>query len=79
MLAELNLSTGFLVFILVLMIWETIWKFLGMWRSAKNNSVVWFIVIGVINSLGILPILYLYVFSKKKPSKTKSISKKKKR
>jgi uncharacterized membrane protein len=74
-----EISAGFLVLIIILMIWETVWKFLGMWRAAKNNSKAWFIVIGIINTIGILPILYLYVFSKDKKLKTKSVSKKKKR
>ena len=44
--------------------WTAVWKLLGMWRAAKHKHLVWFIVMGLVNTIGILPILYLYVFSK---------------
>ncbi|MBN2421343.1 hypothetical protein JXB27_03640 [Candidatus Woesearchaeota archaeon] len=52
-------------------LWDVVWKFLGMWRAAKNNSVPWFICLGIFNTVGILPILYLYVFSKNKSKRKK--------
>ena len=67
---------------IVILIWSGIWKLLGLWRAAKENSVVWFVVIGITNTLGILPILYIYVFSKmakKKKGKKKKAGKKKKK
>ncbi|MEK6818456.1 MAG: DUF5652 family protein [Nanoarchaeota archaeon] len=39
------------------------WKGLALWKSARNNQEVWFIVLLVINTLGLLEILYLFVFS----------------
>ena len=39
---------------------------MGMWKAAKNGSKGWFIAIFIINSAGILPILYIYIFGKKK-------------
>lgn len=39
---------------------------LALWKSARKDSKIWFIVFLVVNTLGILEILYLYVFSKKK-------------
>ena len=59
--SQLGISIWLLFIILV---WEITWKLVAMWKSAKNNSVAWFIVLGVINTIGILPILYIYVFSK---------------
>lgn len=49
----------------VISIWDVVWKFMGMWRAAQKKSLVWFICLGIFNTVGILPILYLYVFSKK--------------
>ena len=60
------LGTGFLALILVLMIWEAIWKGIGMWRSARNGHLVWFVCILVLNTIGILPIIYLLLHPKKK-------------
>jgi len=44
-------------------IWSIVWKGLALWRSARTDSKVWFVVFLVVNTLGILEILYLYVFS----------------
>lgn len=48
----------------VLMIWELVWKGVGMWKAAQNGSKVWFVVLLLVNTLGILPILYIFLFSK---------------
>lgn len=55
---------GFLFFIVL--VWSVIWKGLALWKSAREGSKVWFVVLLIVNTLGILEILYLYVFSKKK-------------
>ncbi len=60
----------------VIAIWSLVWKFLGMWKSARKKQVGWFIVLGIINTIGILPILYYFVFSEMKFSKTKPVKKK---
>lgn len=66
---------GFSIFswlgpLILAVIWTTIWKGIGMWKAARNGSKVWFIVLLVINTLGILDILYIYVFSKMESAKT---------
>lgn len=48
-----------------LLIWGFVWKGLALWHSAKNNDKAWFIAILLINSLGLLEIFYLFVFSKR--------------
>ncbi len=40
-------------------------KGFALWRASKNDHALWFIVILVINTLGILDILYLFYFSQK--------------
>ncbi len=57
------------VLLIALMIWETVWKLLALWKSARKGSVVWFIVLALVNTVGILPILYIYVFSEMKKKK----------
>ena len=72
---QLGISIWLLV---VVFIWSFVWKLLGLWKSARKNSVVWFIVLAVFNTVGILPILYIFVFSKMKP-KAKQVKKKAKK
>jgi hypothetical protein len=53
----------------MIFIWTSIWKFLALWKSARKGSVVWFIVLALVNTVGILEILYIFVFSKMKHSR----------
>ncbi len=54
---------------LPLLIWIIIWKGLALWRAAKNDSKKWFAALLVLNTVGILEILYIFVFGKKKVEK----------
>jgi uncharacterized membrane protein len=45
-------------------IWALAWKGVALWKAAKNKSIIWFIILLVINDLGILEILYIFIFSK---------------
>ncbi len=54
----------FLIYLAV--IWTLIWKGLALWRAARTNQPIWFIVFLIFNTLGILEILYLYIFSQPK-------------
>ncbi|MDP3940884.1 MAG: DUF5652 family protein [bacterium] len=53
------------VFIL-LFAWSLLWKGIALWRAAKLDQRNWFIVLLVINTAGILEILYLFRFAKKR-------------
>lgn len=53
-----------LAFVMIVSIWELIWKGLALWKASKKNSIPWFVILLIINTAGILPILYLFVFSK---------------
>jgi hypothetical protein len=50
--------------LLLLAIWDGVWKTIAMWKSARNNQLAWFICIAIFNTAGILPILYLSFFQK---------------
>lgn len=52
--------------LLVLALWTAPWKGVALWKAARNKDLVWFIVLLLINTLAILEILYIFVFSKKK-------------
>ena len=55
-------TTLFLGIILVLVFWELFWKGIALWKAARNNQKYWFIAMLVLNTAGILPILYIYIF-----------------
>jgi hypothetical protein len=56
---------GIGILFLVLLVWTFVWKAMALWKSARIGSKPWFIVLLIVNTVGILDILYLYVFSKK--------------
>lgn len=61
----LGIPIGALLTIMIFIsIWALVWKGFALWKSAKKNSMIWFIVLLVVNTVGILEILYIFVFSK---------------
>tara|TARA_B100000959_G_C14430493_1_gene398370 strand:- start:341 stop:514 length:174 start_codon:yes stop_codon:yes gene_type:complete len=46
--------------IIICILWEIYWKAYALWMAAQKNDKAYFIAILIINSLGALPIYYLY-------------------
>jgi len=61
----LALGPGWMLVVILLAVWALVWKGMALWKSARHAHKVWFAVLLVTNTVGILDILYLYVFSKK--------------
>ena len=45
-------------------IWDLIWKGLSLWKAGRNGQRNWFVALLIVNSLGILPMIYLKFFQK---------------
>jgi Family of unknown function (DUF5652) len=52
--------------IYLLYIWSLLWKGLALWRSAQLKQRNWFIVLIVLNTAGLLELVYLFRFAKKR-------------
>jgi len=52
---------------LIIILWTLPWKGIALWRAARNSHKTWFIVLLVVNTLAILEIIYIFVYSKRKP------------
>jgi hypothetical protein len=63
------LTVGILFFVLV--VWTIAWKGMALWKAAREGHKGWFIALLIINTAGILEILYIYIFSKKSSSVNK--------
>ncbi len=61
----LESGLGITVFF-ILIVWSFIWKGLALWRSARRGDKVWFIIFLIVNTVGILEIIYYFLISKKK-------------
>lgn len=49
----------------LIIIWEVIWKGIGLWWAARNSQPFWFVAILLFNSFGLIPIIYLLFFQPK--------------
>lgn len=63
----------FIPVIIVLAIWDGVWKLIAMWKSARHGQLAWFICLAIFNTIGILPILYILFFQKTTPSAPASV------
>ncbi|MCX6706030.1 MAG: DUF5652 family protein [Candidatus Woesebacteria bacterium] len=62
----------FLFWLTPLVIWDLFWRGKALWKASKNNQSYWFIALLIVNSIGILPLIYLAFFSKKSKNATKT-------
>jgi hypothetical protein len=47
--------------ILFLVVVDAVLKLITLWQSARRKQIAWFIGLALVNSLGILPVIYLIV------------------
>lgn len=53
---------------ILIMLWSLVWKGLALWHSGRRGQVWWFVAMLLINTAGILEIIYLFAFAKLKVS-----------
>ncbi len=62
---EIAQQQGVPLWLLVFVIlWSLAWKGVAWWKSARNNHSIWFVAFFLIHTIGILEILYIFLFSK---------------
>jgi hypothetical protein len=62
-----------LLILILIVIWTLFWKGYAVWTAAKNNHKGWFVAVLVLNTCGILEIIYLFCVAKKKWSDVKKV------
>ena len=60
----------FLMMLILLSVWELVWKGFGLWHSAQSKQKGWYIAILLLNTAGLLPIIYLLWFKPKHKRET---------
>lgn len=58
---------AFIIALVLLAIWDGVWKLIAMWKSARQRQLAWFVCLAIFNTAGILPILYIMLFQKTAP------------
>lgn len=51
--------------IVISLLWTLPWKAVALWKSARKGDKAWFIALMILNTVGILEIFYIFVFSKR--------------
>lgn len=54
------------VWFFALYLWSIVWKGLALWKASELKQRNWFVGILVLNTIGILEIVYLFYFAKKR-------------
>ena len=57
----------------VIVIWSIPWKGVALWKAAQLSHKKWFIILLVVNTIGILEIFYIFIIAKKYSVKTEEI------
>ena len=52
-----------------ILLWTLAWKGVALWKAGRNNQPYWFIVLLVVNTVGLLEIVYIVWFQKRSKSK----------
>jgi hypothetical protein len=51
--------------LLGIVLWTLPWKGYALWKAAQRGEKKWFVALLVVNTLGILEIVYIFFFSKR--------------
>ncbi|MCC6448316.1 MAG: hypothetical protein IT215_06500 [Chitinophagaceae bacterium] len=63
-LAAFQSNPLFFTILIVVTIWELSWKGVALWKAGRLSHKWWFISIMFFNTLGILPIIYIFFVAK---------------
>lgn len=64
------LSAALVVFLVVLAVWSAIWRGVGLWHAARRGHKGWFIALLLINTFGILEIIYIFLIARRRQATT---------
>lgn len=48
------------------LVWSMVWKGIALWKAGRNGQLGWYIAMFVVNTAGILEIVYIFVFGRKR-------------
>ena len=64
-------SIALLVTILAV-VWSMVWKGIALWHAGRNTHLGWFIILFILPTLGILEIIYIFLFRRVMPRPRKA-------
>lgn len=63
---SMALTQTFGPWLLLLVIWSLFWKGLALWHAGRRGQPWWFVILLIVNTVGILEIIYLFLVLKLK-------------
>jgi len=54
---------NYILYFLVLF-WTLVWKGIALWKAASKKQLIWFVLILIINTLGIFEIIYIFFLNR---------------
>ena len=50
--------------VIIVGLWEAIWKGIALWHAGSDRNLLWFVLMFVLNTAGILEIVYIFGISR---------------
>lgn len=63
-----GLGAGFGPVLVLFVLWSLFWKGFSLWHSGRRAQPWWFVILLIVNTVGILDIIYIFAVAKVKPS-----------
>lgn len=60
----MNQLLGNQLFFVFFLIWSLFWKGFALWKSSQKKQLIWFIILLLINTLGLLEIAYVFFLNR---------------
>lgn len=51
-------------FYIPFLIWSIFWKGLALWKSAQKKQLIWFILLLIVNTVGLMEIMYIFFLNR---------------
>ncbi len=54
---------------ILVLLWSILWKGIALWKAARRRQLVWYVAFVIINTVGILPIIYIFLLAPRQPER----------
>jgi len=62
----------FSLVVILAIVWSMVWKGIALWHAGRNAHLGWFITLFLVHTLGILDIIYVFLFRRVVPRPQKA-------
>lgn len=70
--ANAGIPGWIIALVVVLGMWEAVWKAIALWRAGNDRNLLWFVLMFILNTLGILEIIYIFAIRRPRRAQVKA-------